>query len=101
MLQMFPVWNNYATWNYNLLSPISRSTGSRRRLPLVNTRHAMGAWIQDDWKVFKPLTLNLGIRWDADLGVMGEKKQILPWQSGTVRTSRLVPAADRLRVPHY
>ena len=83
LLQMFPVWNNYATWSYNALSPISsiyrQSTGN---FHLVNDRHALGAWIQDDWKIAKALTLNLGIRWDADLGVMGEKKQILPWQSG-------------------
>ena len=38
--------------------------------------------IQDDWRVSQRLTLNLGIRWDADLGIMGEKKKLLPWMSG-------------------
>ncbi len=42
----------------------------------------MAAWYQDDWRVSQRLTLNLGVRWDADLGVMGEKKKLLPWMSG-------------------
>ena len=42
----------------------------------------MATWFQDDWRISDQLTLNVGIRWDADLGVMGEKKQLLPWMSG-------------------
>jgi len=28
------------------------------------------------------LTMNVGIRWDADLGIMGEKKRLTPWLPG-------------------
>ena len=42
----------------------------------------MATWFQDDWRLSNQLTLNVGIRWDADLGVMGEKKQLVPWMSG-------------------
>jgi hypothetical protein len=31
-------------------------------------RNAIGAWTQDDWKILPRLTLNLGIRYDNDLG---------------------------------
>lgn len=32
-------------------------------------RPELGLWIEDDWKVFPRLTLNLGLRYDNDLGV--------------------------------
>jgi hypothetical protein len=32
-------------------------------------RNTIGVWIEDDWKVSNILTLNLGIRYDNDLGV--------------------------------
>ena len=81
---MFPSLFDWSTWSYNGLSPrSSRYRQSVGNFHLVNNRHAFGAWYQDDWKLTSRLTLNAGVRWDADLGVMGEKKQILPWQSGT------------------
>jgi hypothetical protein len=81
---MFPVWNDASTWNgFDALSPVSvryrQSVGDFR---LHNPRNVFGAWYQDDWRMSDRMTLNLGIRWDADLGVMGEKIPILPWRSG-------------------
>ncbi|HEY3160854.1 MAG TPA: TonB-dependent receptor [Vicinamibacterales bacterium] len=80
---MFPDPFDWSTWNYNALSPLSaryrQSVGDFR---LINPRHALASWYQDDWRVTPRLTLNLGVRWDADIGVMGEKKKLTPWMSG-------------------
>ena len=80
---MFPDLFDWSTWNYNALSPISvryrQSIGDFR---LLNDRNAWATWFQDDWRISQRLTLNLGIRWDADLGIMGEKKKLTPWLSG-------------------
>ena len=80
---MFPDLFDWSTWSYDALSPISvRYRQSVGNFYLVNDRYAMATWFQDDWRLTNSLTLNLGVRWDADLGVMGEKKKLLPWQSG-------------------
>ncbi len=39
-------------------------------------------WFQDDWAATNRLTLNLGVRYDLDLGVLGEDIEFLPWLSG-------------------
>jgi hypothetical protein len=83
LVAMFPDLFDWSTWNYNGLSPISvRYRQSVGDFHLVNDRHAWATWFQDDWRISSALTLNVGIRWDADLGIMGEKKQLIPWMSG-------------------
>ena len=80
---MFPDPFDWSTWNYNALSPISvRYRQSVGDFHLLNNRHAWATWYQDDWKMTQRLTLNLGVRWDADLGIMGEKMRLQPWMSG-------------------
>ena len=39
---------------------------------VANDKYYMGAYFQDDWKISRKLTLNLGIRWDF-FSLVGEK----------------------------
>ncbi len=36
--------------------------------PVTSYKHYMGAYIQDDWKVSRNLTLNIGMRWETETG---------------------------------
>ncbi len=85
MYAMFPVWNDASTWNPLPLSSSSiRYRQSVGNFHLQNDRQGYAGWWQDDWAATSRLTLNLGVRYDADIGVMGEKIAIKPWRSGDV-----------------
>ena len=49
---------------------------------LLTTAACLPAWLQDDWALTSRLTLNLGLRYDADIGVEGERIELLPWMDG-------------------
>ena len=70
LINVFPVWNQPSTWNVALLDPYVTTfvQGFGNFIYNIPTNN-MGAWFQDDWKVNKKLTLNLGIRYDNDLGI--------------------------------
>ena len=80
MESLFPVWDDPSTWNLNALSSIcdalSSSVGD---FELANPRDIVAGWLQDDWHVTDQMTLNLGIRYDLDLGGIGENVELLPW----------------------
>ncbi|MBA4182735.1 MAG: carboxypeptidase regulatory-like domain-containing protein [Acidobacteria bacterium] len=44
--------------------------------PISIYHHYGAGYIQDDWKVFRNLTLNLGLRWDFETGTASPQKQI-------------------------
>ena len=69
----FPVWDNAATWNLNLIAPLAQ----RYETTLTNSpgfyrdnpQHNFAGWLQDDWMLSSKLTLNLGVRYDMMTGI--------------------------------
>ena len=81
--QLIPVWNDASTWNLAALSPLFTDL----RIAVGNFAWGLGrqiyaTWYQDDWAVSNRLTLNLGVRYDLDIGAHGEKERFEPWLSG-------------------
>jgi hypothetical protein len=70
LAQVFPVWNDPSTWNLAALSQYATSytQGFGNYLYTIST-NAIGFWVQDDWKLSPRLTVNLGLRYDNDLGI--------------------------------
>ena len=78
---LFPVWNNVDTWNLAAISPITRTytIGTGDFANWVYSKKA-AAWYQDDWQPTDRLTLNLGVRWDVEIGAFAEIT-FLPWET--------------------
>ena len=70
------------------LEPAGAVAARRRlRMPIGDfawaiQRKLWAAWYQDDWAFNNRLTLNLGVRYDSDLGGHGEEIVFEPWLSG-------------------
>ena len=97
---MFPVWNDASTWNVTPLSSGSiRFRQSVGNDELFTRRSLFSGWLQDDWSITSKLTMNVGLRYDADIGVQGEKIELLPWMTGT-RPHDLNNFAPRLGVAY-
>jgi hypothetical protein len=68
--QIFPVWNEPSTWDIAALSPYAESyVQGFGNFNIDIPTNNVGAWFQDDWKLSPRLTLNLGLRYDNDLGI--------------------------------
>ena len=72
LASIFPVWNDPSTWKISSLSPYAvtyiQGFGS---FDYHLTRNTLGFWFQDDWKLSPRLTVNLGVRYDNDIGMLG------------------------------
>ncbi|HEY3940785.1 MAG TPA: TonB-dependent receptor [Bryobacteraceae bacterium] len=67
---IFPTWNDPSTWNIAAISPLAVSyVQGFGNFNIHIPTNAIGVWVQDDWKLSPKLTLNLGVRYDNDLGI--------------------------------
>jgi hypothetical protein len=70
LASIFPTWNDPSTWNIAALSPYATSfTQGFGNYNYSLPTNAIGSWVQDDWKISPRFTLNLGLRYDNDLGI--------------------------------
>jgi len=82
---LFPVWDDFSTWNLAPLSPLVTRVFhglSDDNFRHFITRHVFAVWAQDDWRVGDRLTLNLGVRYDIDTNGHSEKLEFRPWLPG-------------------
>jgi hypothetical protein len=60
------------TWRYDLINAYCNAgeifTQAFGQYDITINRNIIGVWAQDDWKILPRLTLNLGLRYDNDLG---------------------------------
>ena len=67
----FPNQLDPTTWNYASISPyVTTYTQGFGNFNTSIHRKQIGLWIQDDWKMFQRLSVNLGIRYDNDINVL-------------------------------
>ena len=68
---IFPVWNDPSTWNLALLSQTANTyVQGFGDYNYDIRRNTIGFWLEDDWKILPRLTLNLGVRYDNDIGML-------------------------------
>ena len=86
LVTTFPVWNDPSTWNLNAVAPlVSTYTQGFGNFNFSIPRNIVGFWLQDDWKISRRLTVNLGVRYDNDIGVWSTpelKSGVVPPRGG-------------------
>lgn len=81
--EIFPVWNDPTTWKLDQVSPlVSSYTQGFGNFNIDIPRNVLGFWVQDDWKITRNLTLNLGLRYDNDRGI---------WSTPTLKSGVVPP----------
>lgn len=74
---VFPVWNDPSSWKLDVLGQTSNSfVQGFGDFNLNIRRNTFGFWMQDDWKINPRLTLNLGLRYDNDIGMLGNSPKL-------------------------
>lgn len=82
-----PTWNDPKTWNLGAFSAFTNSyVQGFGNFDIDIPRNVMGFWVQDDWKMSKKLTVNLGVRYDNDIGI---------WSTPTLRSNVVLPRGGR------
>ena len=78
---LFPVWNDVDTWNLAAISKYCNSylIGVGDFDNWLDSKK-FAAWAQDDWQINDRLTMNLGVRWDLEIGAFAEVS-LPPWES--------------------
>jgi hypothetical protein len=84
---LVPTWNDPKTWNIAAFSPLTNSyVQGFGNFDIDIPRNVLGFWVQDDWKVSKKLTVNLGLRYDNDMGI---------WSTPTLKSNVVLPRGGR------
>ncbi len=95
LASLFPDPLDASTWNLNGIPLRANSSWAQSigNFKMQTSRKIFAFWTQDDWALNDRLTLNLGVRYDLDIGVEGEKVTLLPWLSGNrpTDTNNLAP----------
>ncbi|HEX8288911.1 MAG TPA: carboxypeptidase-like regulatory domain-containing protein [Pyrinomonadaceae bacterium] len=64
--------SSLASFLLGIPSGISREV----QVPITVYHHYGAAFVQDDWKIFRNLTLNLGLRWDFETGTASPQRLV-------------------------
>jgi hypothetical protein len=71
LARRFPVWDDPTTWDLTGLdSRVQRFDQNFGDWTIDIPRPSVALWIGDTWKINNSLTLNGGVRWDADFGAL-------------------------------
>ena len=99
---LFPSLLDPSTWNLAALSPhhatvrqgVGNATGN---IPM----HKIAAWLQEDWTITRRLTLNLGVRYDVEIGAYANSYGVAV-APGSSRSCRpIVPTTRTILSPGW